>query len=87
MAYKIYRIRDGILVESVQGIFHIKNTDWDSFINDDALFSKLHALAQTATFEAPVLASAEWLKPVNKYADFSRNVYSLGNKPFRKPCI
>ena len=38
---KIYRVKSGILIEARESFFLIENQDWDGFINDDHLASKV----------------------------------------------
>lgn len=41
---KLYRTSQGIVVEGDKGHFLLQNENWDTFINDDDLYSKLVAL-------------------------------------------
>jgi 2-dehydro-3-deoxy-D-arabinonate dehydratase len=43
---KIYKTSSGIIIERA-GTFHLIHEDWDSFINDDGLFSKIQKLSQS----------------------------------------
>ena len=38
---RLYKTRQDIVVENVNGFYHLQGEDWDSFINDDALFEKI----------------------------------------------
>lgn len=38
---KLYKIKQGIVVENENGFYLLQNEDWDSFINDDDLLKKL----------------------------------------------
>ncbi len=38
---KLYKIKNGILIESENSFYLLKNEDWDSFVNDDNLFNKM----------------------------------------------
>ncbi|HKK76246.1 MAG TPA: fumarylacetoacetate hydrolase family protein [Saprospiraceae bacterium] len=40
---KLYRVRQGILMEQKDQFFLLENEDWDTFINDDDLFAKAQA--------------------------------------------
>jgi 2-dehydro-3-deoxy-D-arabinonate dehydratase len=38
---KLYKIKQGIAIENENGFYLLKNEEWDTFINDDALFQKM----------------------------------------------
>lgn len=38
---KLYKTKQGIVIENENGFYFLQNEDWDSFINDDALFQKM----------------------------------------------
>ena len=38
---KLYKIKNGIVIESNNNFYLLKNEDWDSFINDDNIFNKM----------------------------------------------
>ena len=84
MAYKIYRIKNGILVHAEAGSFRLENEDWDAFINDDGILSKLDTLARTAAFGHSPLSPAEWLKPVNKQEIWASGVTYYNSKLARQ---
>lgn len=84
MAFKIYRTADDILIEAESGRFRLKNVDWDAFINDDALFSKLDLLAQSAAFDNTPLSPAGWLKPANKQEIWASGVTYFNSKLARQ---
>lgn len=44
---KIYKTNKGILLEKGSQFFYAEEKDWDLFINDDNLFKKISALADT----------------------------------------
>src|SRR4030095_7763699 len=39
---KLYKIKQGIVVENENGCYLLQNEDWDSFINDDDLLKKIN---------------------------------------------
>src|SRR4030095_4937597 len=39
---KLYKIKQGIVVENENGFYLLQNEDWDSFINDDDLLQKMN---------------------------------------------
>jgi 2-dehydro-3-deoxy-D-arabinonate dehydratase len=38
---KLYKIENGLAIEDQNGLYHLQDEDWDSFVNDDGLFQKL----------------------------------------------
>ena len=38
---KLYKTKQGIVIENENGSYLLPNEDWDSFVNDDALFQKM----------------------------------------------
>jgi len=44
---KLYKINQGIVIESENGFYSLEDEDWDTFINDDALFQKLKERIKT----------------------------------------
>lgn len=44
MVYRIYRTIDGIVIEGEDGLYATDTQDWNTFINDDALFQKIRKL-------------------------------------------
>lgn len=66
MAFKLFRIQDGLVIESEGAVRRLDHTGWDTFINDDELFSKLQSLMREASPVTAPLPAAEWLKPVSR---------------------
>lgn len=44
---KIYKTKEGIVLEKNDRLFLLKNEDWDAFINDDALYEKAERIIAT----------------------------------------
>jgi len=44
---KLYKTKKSIVVEKDNRFYHIEDENWDSFINDDLLFSKLKQLTES----------------------------------------
>ncbi|HEU4902250.1 MAG TPA: 2-hydroxyhepta-2,4-diene-1,7-dioate isomerase, partial [Flavisolibacter sp.] len=42
---KIYKSKEGILLEKDEKFYSLKNENWDEFINDDHLFQKIENIA------------------------------------------
>ena len=58
MGLRVYKTRRGILVERKQQYYRFPDTDWDAFINHDALYERL--MQATAT-ETPLMPDLGWL--------------------------
>ena len=46
---KVYKTHNGIIIEQDGKFFDIGKKDWDSFINDDTLYTKLQQLLAKGT--------------------------------------
>jgi 2-dehydro-3-deoxy-D-arabinonate dehydratase len=80
---RIYKTKDGILLEKAGQYFEIKGQDWDQFINDDNLFSKLADIAATsAPVEYPSLI--EFLAPIGQQEVWACGVTYLRSKVGRQ---
>ena len=83
---KIYKIKTGILIEKSTGFYLLKNEDWDTFINDDALFQKSASLTQSvkAIDNGIELIAAEVLAPVGSQELWACGVTYLRSKVGRQ---
>lgn len=43
---KVYKVKQGIIIEKDGSLYPIQNTNWDEFINDDNLFNKASELTK-----------------------------------------
>lgn len=43
---RVYKVKQGIVIESDNSLFLLENQNWDTFINDDSLFEKLNKLTK-----------------------------------------
>ena len=43
---RVYKVKQGIVIEKDNALFLIENQNWDTFINDDNLFEKLEKLTK-----------------------------------------
>lgn len=67
---KLYKTSQGIFIQKNDLFYPVAETNWDLFLNDDQLFSKMEKLVQTTTplshsisetaFEAPIGAQELW---------------------------
>ncbi len=45
---KLYKTDTGIVIENDNSFYHLQENDWDSFVNDDALFTKMEKLCASS---------------------------------------
>lgn len=67
---KLYKTSQGIFIQKKDLFYPVTETNWDLFLNDDQLFSKMEKLVQTTapllhnlpetTFQAPIGAQELW---------------------------
>jgi 2-dehydro-3-deoxy-D-arabinonate dehydratase len=79
---KIYRVKRGIVIESKESFFLVETQDWDGFINDDHLASKLE---QTIASLSPVtngdeLIANELLAPIQNQEVWASGVTYINSK-------
>lgn len=73
---RLYKLSEGILIES-NGAFYLKeNEDWDDFLNDDGLYQKMKSISETDSailngpdlinnyLEAPIQSQEIWASGV-----------------------
>jgi len=76
---KLYKTKKAILLEKAGQFFEVKGQDWDLFINDDNLFSKLLNIAgNTATVVWQ--ADAELIAPIGQQEVWACGVTYLRSK-------
>src|SRR5688500_5558576 len=77
---RLFRTRAGILVERDRQLFLLQEKDWDLFVNDDALFDKLHSLTSgmKAVAATSGLDEFELLPPIG-----SQEVWACGVTYYR----
>jgi 2-dehydro-3-deoxy-D-arabinonate dehydratase len=76
---KIYKTRSGIVIESTNQFYLLKNEDWDTFINDDNLFNKA-TTAISNTPEGTTLKQEDILAPVGSQELWACGVTYLRSK-------
>jgi len=79
---KIYRVQRGIVIESQESFFLLETLDWDGFINDDHLASKLE---RTIASLAPLtngdeIIAGELLAPVQNQEVWAAGVTYFNSK-------
>ena len=76
---KLYKTKKGIVIENENSFYLVNNQNWDDFVNDDNLYSKMLSLTQSSTpssegkaliesdIEAPVQNQEIWACGVTYY--------------------
>jgi|GEM_PF-32908 len=76
---KIYKVKEGIVIENDGKYFFLENEGWDGFINDDQLFSKIRNIVSSYNpsdqaediisreLEAPIESQEIWASGVTYY--------------------
>lgn len=76
---KIYKVKRGIVIDSVGSIYYLEKENWDYFINDDNLYSKIRNIITSRTpderasemlnqeIEPPIESQEIWASGVTYY--------------------
>jgi 2-dehydro-3-deoxy-D-arabinonate dehydratase len=64
---KIYKLTAGIYIEKEGKFYHAEVDDWDTFVNDDNLRSKLEWLTEEGRMDVPInFSDGSILPPIGK---------------------
>lgn len=79
---KIYKVFKGILIENKGTFYLLENTDWDSFINDNSLFTKLaHLISELEPLRDPeIYLKEELLAPIGSQEIWASGVTYFNSK-------
>lgn len=80
---KLYKTKEGIIIEKENESYLFKEQDWDTFINDDNLFEKMEGLVQMLKKSAPVSVS-DILAPIQNQELWACGVTYLRSKEGRQ---
>ena len=80
---KLYKTKDGIVIEKENDFYLFKEQDWDTFINDDDLFEKLEGLIKILQKSAPIHLSSI-LAPIQNQELWACGVTYLRSKVGRQ---
>ena len=80
---KLYKTKEGILIEKEENSYLFKEQDWDTFINDDNLLEKMEGLIQILKKSAPVKV-ADILAPIQNQELWACGVTYLRSKVGRQ---
>lgn len=77
---KLYKTKTGVVIEKDNAFYAVKNADWDTFLNDDALFDKL---TKTINGLTPIADAASLLKQELQAPIQSQEVWASGVTYYR----
>jgi 2-dehydro-3-deoxy-D-arabinonate dehydratase len=77
---KLYKTKKGIVIENEENYYVVGNEDWDTYVNDDALYSKMEKATKelNASFEAKNLITSEIQAPIQ-----SQEIWACGVTYYR----
>ena len=77
---KLYKTKKAIVIQKDDSYYLVNDQNWDAFINDDNLFSKMQTITQTTTpsVEAKNLVSSEIQPPIQ-----SQEIWACGVTYYR----
>jgi len=83
---KLYKIKSGILVEHNNSFYLLEKENWDSFINDDNVYSKAMKIAQSqkSVVNAQSLTANELLAPIQSQELWAAGVTYVRSKVGRQ---
>lgn len=83
---RLYKIKSGILVEQNKAFYSLKNENWDSFVNDDTVYSKALKITQSKEPEtnAQLLIANELLAPIQSQELWAAGVTYMRSKVGRQ---
>lgn len=82
---KLYKTKNGIIIESKEGLFEADIADWDSFINDDNLLKKITTLLSSGnTIKTDSIIQSQIVAPVGKQELWACGVTYLRSKVGRQ---
>ena len=82
---KLYKTKNGIIVESHEGFFEADIQDWDKFINDDSLLKKISLLLNSGNaVKTNSIIESQILAPVGKQELWACGVTYLRSKVGRQ---
>ena len=79
---KVYKVFKGILIENKGTFYLLENEDWDSFINDNKLFTKLgHLITELEPLRDPeIYLKEELLAPIGSQEIWASGVTYFNSK-------
>ena len=83
---RVYKVKQGIVVENDKALFLLKNENWDKFINDDNLFDKLTKLTKDSkpSSESREMLLKELEAPIQNQEVWASGVTYLRSKVGRQ---
>ena len=76
---KLYKVKNGIILEDGTALYYLENGNWDEFVNDDNLFRKMQQITSSkdsvengqsiiySSLQAPIQSQELWASGVTYY--------------------
>ena len=76
---KLYKVKNGIILEEGTALYYLENGNWDEFVNDDNLFRKMQQITSSkdsvengqsiiySSLQAPIQSQELWASGVTYY--------------------
>ena len=81
---KLFKTANGIVIEKESRYFLLKETDWDTYINDDDLYNKLDKVVNTLASTTDELEEKDILTPIGSQELWACGVTYLRSKVGRE---
>ncbi len=81
---RLFKTANGIVIEKENRYFLLKETNWDTYINDDDLFSKIDKVVNTLSSTTDPLPEKEMLTPIGSQELWACGVTYLRSKVGRQ---
>ncbi len=81
---RLFKTSNGITIEKENRYFLLKDTDWDTYINDDNLFDKLNKIVNTLPSTSDPVEDKEILTPIGTQELWACGVTYLRSKVGRQ---
>ena len=77
---KLYKTKNGIVIEKDNAFYHVNNKSWDEFVNDDNLYSKMLSATQSGS---PAPEAKAWIDSVIQAPVQNQEIWACGVTYFR----
>jgi 2-dehydro-3-deoxy-D-arabinonate dehydratase len=81
---KLYKTNKGIVIEKDNTHYLLQNENWDTFVNDDSLFTKMSKAIEGAPKVDPITLQLKWMAPIQSQEVWAAGVTYLRSKVGRQ---
>src|SRR5688500_12550441 len=81
---KLYKTDKGIVIEKDKVHYLLQNENWDTFVNDDFLFTKMSKAIESAPKVDPITLQLKWIAPIQSQEVWAAGVTYLRSKVGRQ---